>query len=125
MIRLVEFRGKENGEWIYGGIFSPEPDKVFIITDDGKQHPVDRGTVGQWTGMFDKKYRKLYEGDFVEIQMKSGWNMLGVLKYNQFQGYWYVYNRENKCPAYDVKEFDYFGNIVEDPQTVEALLIGF
>lgn len=125
MIRPVEFRGKENGEWIYGGIFSPEYNKVFIITDDGKQHKVDRGTVGEFTGMSDKKYRKLYEGDFVEIKLKSGFCLLGVMKYDTVKGYWYVYNKDNKCPAYEAEEFRYYGNIVDNPEDVETLLIGF
>ena len=91
-MEVIEFRGKDIGtnKWIYGGYFkhlnrtlSPIGDRItkkdidhLIITGSYSDWNMPRGidcfavkeeTVGQFTGLYDSKGDKIYNGDILEI----------------------------------------------------------
>ena len=96
----IRFRGKckETGAWVYGHLFS-DGGKAYIIdtmSEDmqAKEYSeVYPETVGQHTGVYDKKGVGIYDGDIVTLElpeMFEGESTRGVVR--KLEGAYVVYN---------------------------------
>lgn len=74
MNRIIKFRGKriDTGEWVYGALIRMNDD-CSIMSHDKLAHPgwqrfdVHPDTVGQFTGLADKKEAEIWEHDILSI----------------------------------------------------------
>lgn len=79
-MKEIKFRGKrlDNGEWVYGS-YAPntyDAGKALIITyspydPDYVWEDVDPTTVGQYTGLHDRKGIAIYEGDVIRSPLSE------------------------------------------------------
>ena len=101
MKREIKFRGKANGEWVYGSLctkYENEPESIYIIDDDCTYHKVDKESVGQFIGLSDMHGREIYEGDTIKWDNLHG-NVIGKIEWERQAGAfwlkWKIYN-ENR-----------------------------
>ena len=72
MNREHEFRGFDGTKWYYGDLEYNRKTgvaRIHTYLEDGsycRQYTVDPDTVGEFTGMKDKRGNKVFEGDIVE-----------------------------------------------------------
>lgn len=85
MSREILFRGKVTdiplyrqdktkiGTWVYGSYVSYTVPQIFNLEDE---YVVHRGTVGQFTGLYDKNgVTKIFEGDIIRLDGTIGGNI--------------------------------------------------
>lgn len=69
MNRPIKFRakGKYDGQWHYGGLIQVSKGYSIAtkIEDAFEMCAVDPETIGQFTGLYDKNGKEIYEGDIV------------------------------------------------------------
>lgn len=139
MNREIRFRCKSNTlkRWCYGDLLQYNDGSVCIgvrsktFTDDGYQSPeyshvyyVDENTIGQFTGLYDKNGKEIYEGDILK------WDKYDTSKHFQIEynhggfGYWYYgefyllggNTNFSFKPFNKDKDFEIIGNIYDNPE---------
>ena len=136
MTREIKFRGKNRkGEWLVGEIISlnnhkyiaPEdgdwfdfipwdPNNVFHAPDS-YEYEVDQETIGQFTGLQDKKGKEIYEGDIVKTLVSP----LNATKNKRYRNFAIRYNAPQFWNGYDTilmrpQHMEIIGNIHDNPE---------
>ena len=127
-MREILFRGKrtDNGEWVEGRLLAKNVivptgqhffiEANFIYVDDLRGYEVDLETVGQFTGLYDKNGKKIFEGDILKYEEE--YYLVKFLEYRWVAIY-------KTCLPDDLdqrtaKDFEKVGNIYDNPELLEG-----
>ena len=123
-MREIEFRSKdEYGNWIYGLLTGNQYNlnEYAIFTQPYHEiYPIEKETIGQYTGLRDKNGVKIFEGDIVKIG-KILWKVEWFEDFCEFRLI-NVSNESNKSflNYYMCKyDLEVIGNIYDNPELLE------
>lgn len=129
-MREILFRGKraDNGEWVEGSLihqtkFYGDPVDCYHILYDGEFHADYYGsvevipeTVGQFTGLFDKNGKKIFEGDVVKIQVTYD---VGCYPHTETELILVTFIGGVFSPLHKCESVEVVGNIHDNPELLE------
>lgn len=126
-MREIKFRGlnRLTKEWVYGYLVV-DGESCQIWQTGGLPVPVDKETVGEFTGRKDKDGKEIYEGDIVESLFRLGeernhylsdkdtpFKRMGVVEYIHTE-----FCLNNTLLSIH-KELKVIGNVSENPELLE------
>ena len=127
MDRAIKFRGKSiyDEKWLLGSLIKIEEDRYAVIPnlndiEIGKSiglYEVYSKTVGQFTGLFDKNGKEIYEGDI----LNSGQRNYFVC-WNSERGAWWLKNKDliyTTPLGFLSIELFVVGNIYDNPDLIK------
>ena len=110
------------GQWVYGEPHTIDCPTPHIHTVDVGKQPIDKETVGQFTGMADINGRQIYEGDIVRVRVsndrfkKNPRFRNGVVTFCEYDGGW-----TNGCYfRFLPQRMEVIGNIHDNPELMEG-----
>lgn len=130
-MREILFRGKRKdyGKWIEGYYLHQNKRRFvnethYIVSVDGFYHSIDPSTVCQFTGLYDKKGRKIFEGDIVEGNSEyfTYTHPYGKVVYDGGQ---YLISFDDvlediECLGAWTNDVEIIGNIYDNPELLEV-----
>jgi uncharacterized phage protein (TIGR01671 family) len=136
-MREILFRGKrtDKNEWVYGGYKKFDNGEVFIIAPSPTGNIGDHNyevipeSVGQFTGLFGKTGKRIFEGDILYLRTNYhiAEKLFGWQKVLVFFGDVSYKIRNAECHVYDMVEetegfsyqFEIVGNITDNPELLK------
>lgn len=137
MDRIIKFRGKNKDiGWVYGQLAYDINGNAYIIQEveiDASYgleesilfatmwYRVDKETIGQFTGLYDKNGKEIYEGDVLQIDVDRAY-----VKWNDKYGYFqlipiedYYFDSDVIGQALEYLEAKIIGNIYDNKNLIE------
>ena len=140
-MREIEFRGKriDNGGWVYGSYCHFPNPNILFINDKSEIDAVDiiPESVGQFTGLLDKKSKKIFEGDVIKsLHTDSDRccrfafkeftdSLIGVVVYNERMTKYELKMEDNEFNIFSTEigwsheDFEIIGNVTENPELLK------
>lgn len=112
--------GHGDGTFIFGWGAQENPDgTALFMRDDNDGILVKANTVGQYTGVHDRKGKEVYEGDIVVTYLKRKYVIKWIDKYARF-AFWKP-DIVFASGLYDYGQFEVIGNIHENPEMLGVM----
>lgn len=124
-MREILFRGKrtDNGEWVYGTPILYPDGNVVMCRSFKRNHNVSSKTVGQFTGLYDKNGRRIFEGDIVNFYNGDGEFSPYEVRW-QDSGFSVLMNGNtdlfDELDDYFSRHCEIIGNIYDNPELLEV-----
>ena len=128
-MREIKFRGKrlDNGEWITGDLIRISG-YTFIFPDPAPngidRYMVDPATVGQYTGLKDKKDKEIYEGDILRVTLDFSEELVNREVYYLEDGFCIHIDDETDIQrivyAVYARDAEVIGNIHDNPELLKT-----
>lgn len=135
MNREIKFRAKriDNGEWVYGNLYKCDKFARIITAfaytnEDGENeslgqyyceaYDVNINTICQFTGLYDKNGKEIYEGDIVKGTITSAWSKQKIkcqVKYEKDR-FICIDNDNNIHKVMFGKDIAVIGNVYDNPE---------
>ena len=126
-MRTIKFRGKTTkGNWACGFLSRHVGGDIYFITTDEKRNLiVNLDTVGQFTGLYDKDGKEIYEGDIVDAWSAGGHLPNGIIKWGEGSAGFFI--MPPKCNAVwhlvgndeNKETLEVIGNIYDNPELLK------
>lgn len=130
MNRTIKFRGKSiyGEDWLYGSLVKIEKDRYAVIPplndiDIGKSigmYEVCLETIGQFTGLYDKNGKEIYEGDIIK-----GFDIIIEVWYSEDTACFMAEMKEPQndmvdiLGGYDTARMEIIANIYDNPDLIK------
>ncbi len=129
-MRIIKFRGKGkwSGKWFIGALIPNGEKNVAIAPFKEKFHleEVDHKTVGQFTGLYDKNGREIYENDIVDCWSAGQHLRNGIIKWGRGSCGFFIGNETNSilwnlsCDNNYRETLEVVGNIHDNPEMLKG-----
>lgn len=149
-MREYKFRGMAHDDWYYGNlVITYDKDKnkhYYIITEDYEGDCIELGTcaspeveantVGQYTGLHDKKGQEIYEGDIVRFPANDEYDEVNYISYecwfdsrDTFKYGWHFSRSKfhgclcggNSCVSMEwARQLEVIGNVHDNKELLEG-----
>lgn len=138
-MRDIKFRARrKSGEWVIGNFIhhfatyfnTEERYSIFLPKPENGNggywvDSIDRNTIGQFTGLYDKNGKEIYEGDILRISDFT--NVECVFRHGAF-GYIYCKDFHSFAgntnytfnPKNTDEDFEVIGNIYDNPELLKG-----
>ena len=126
------FRGKrtDNGEWVYGDLVRDNIGGSYVFPNDApglyREYKVNPETVGEYTGLNDKKGNKVFEGDIIALNPRRFANKR-VFYYTRCSGFHLTESMDEPKPcdinpifSDDCGKYEVIGNIHDNPELLKG-----
>lgn len=122
-MRAIKFRGKSvhTGEWHYVDLIQPTSEVCYIQPRETAGYMLIPETVGQFTGLYDKNGKEIYEGD---IFVCGQWTAL-VSWNKELATFALRFDFENKVGCTPLGEWQTMaivGNIHDNPELIKEVV---